>query len=286
MGSAAALGLAVTGAADAAPIGETIRLRPKHAPYPSPGGAYADPTVLVFVPAYFTVPRSGRVDFVVHFHGHMTTAEGALAAHRLREQLAASRQNAVLVVPQGPVRAADGDFGKLMRKRGLRRLLDEVLGTVPALEAAGAIGRTVLSAHSGGYRAAAACASRGGVDAREVYLFDALYGEVDAFARFVLAAPKRHKLVSYSVGGRPRELSLALADTLEARGVRVIREGGVRRVSREELLKASAAFLSGRASHATATYEELALRDCLFASCLRGKGSGAWHADKSAPRAT
>jgi len=268
-----------------ASIGETIELRPKAAPYPCPDGAYADPTVLVFVPAFFALPKSGRVDFVVHFHGHMTTAKRAIVAHRLREQMAASRQNAILVVPQGPVAAADGDFGKLMKKGGLERLLAEVRRSVATLRKSKAVGRVVLSAHSGGYRAAAACSTLGRVDVREVYLFDALYGEVATFAAFA-ASDKRRKLVSYAVGGRPRELGADLAQRLEARGVPVIREAADRRVTRGELVKARAAFLAGHATHATATYEELALRECLFASCLRGKGSAAWHSDHDASRAS
>lgn len=285
LGVSGALAL-FAGNAEAAGIGTTTTLRPKHAPYPDGRGAYTDPSVLVFVPSFFSVPKSKRVDFVVHFHGHNTTAKDAIAAHRLREQLHASRQNAVLVVPQGPIRAADGDFGKLMMKDGLAKLLDEVRRSVRQLAPAKELGRVVLSAHSGGYRAAAAGISRGGADIREVYLFDALYGEAEAFADFVTADPKGHKLVSYSIGGRPRELSVELAATLEARGIEVVREEGVRKVTREELVHATAAFLAGRASHRTATYEELALRDCLFASCLRGKGSRAWHANKTAARAT
>jgi hypothetical protein len=285
LGLAAMLG-GLAESAEAAEIGETLTLRPKRAPYPVRGGKYDDPSVLVFVPSFHKLSGAKRVDFVVHFHGHMTTAKRAIVAHRLREQLHASRQNAVLVVPQGPVNAADGDFGKLMQKRGLAKLLDEVRRSVPSLARAKDTGRVVLSAHSGGYRAAAACASRGGVDVREVYLFDALYGETDAFAGFVAAAPERRKLVSYAVGGRPRELGFQLAAKLEARGVEVVREEGDRRVTREELVRATAAFLAGHATHASATYEELALRDCLFASCLRGRGSEGWHADRTKARST
>lgn len=286
------LGLAIAGAVGLLPqtagarSGATHVLRPKSAPYPAPNGKYSDSTVLVYLPSFFSVPSSKKVDFVVHFHGHMTTAKAAIAAHKLREQLEASRQNAVLVVPQGPVRAADGDFGKLMLKGGLGRLLAEVRKSVPALRVAKQTGRVVLSSHSGGYRAAAACATLGGVDAREIYLFDSLYGEVDTFARFVTADREHHKLIAYSVGGKPRELGAALASRLESEGVDVVRETGTKRVTRGELVDATAAFLYGQATHATATYEELALRDCLFASCLKGKGSRRWHEKRDRARSS
>src|SRR5262249_26891875 len=87
--------------------GLTLAADLEHAPFPAQGAAYQDRTVFVFVPAHYTPPRDGRVSMVVHFHGHNTTAERAMAAHELREQLFDSKQNAILVVPQGPVFAAD-----------------------------------------------------------------------------------------------------------------------------------------------------------------------------------
>ena len=277
-------------------LGTTFELTLASAPFPSSGSEYLDATVLAFVPLQARLGKSKNVDFVVHFHGHNTTAKKAIDAHKLREQMRASRQSAVLVVPQGPVNAADGDFGKLMAKNGLSRLLDEVVEVLrsakadaalgkASFSAAKGVGRVVVSGHSGGYRPAAAVVRHGGVDVREVYLFDALYGDVDAFEHFALAE-KAHKLVSYYVGGVPREKSLKLADKLASEGVLVKRETADRRLTREELVKGRACFLSGKASHATATYEEQALRDCLLASCLVGRGSKGWHEDKQQPRAT
>jgi hypothetical protein len=283
-------------AVDGSKLGTTFELSLGSAPFPSGESEHTDSTVLVFVPLQLRLAKSKKVDFVVHFHGHNTTAKKAIDSHKLREQLRASRQSAVLVVPQGPVNAADGDFGKLMAKGGLSRLLEEVrevLGTAKADRALGkasvlgskGVGRVVVSGHSGGYRPAAAAVRHGGVDVREVYLFDALYGDVDAFEKFALAE-KSHKLVSYYVGGVPREKSLKLADKLSNEGVLVMRETGDKRLTRAELVQGRACFLAGKASHATATYEEHALRDCLLASCLVGRGSKGWHEDKQQPRAT
>jgi len=278
-------------------LGTTFELRLEHAPYPCAWGKYDDPTVYAFVPRHLRLSKGGRLDVVVHFHGHNGRAKRALETHKLREQLRESRQNAILVVPQGPVDAADGDFGKLMRPRGLSRMLEELRRNLSAASAskvlgkaslAGSksLGRVVLSAHSGGYRAAAYCANAGGVDVREVFLFDALYGEVESFEAFVLANPTKRKLVSYHVGGRPRELSRKLAERLTARGVRVVEEKHGKRVTRAELTRGRAVFLEGLATHGTATFEEHALRDCLFGSCLVGRGSEAWFEHKHDPRSS
>lgn len=271
--------------------GTTLRFDLERAPFPHASAAYADRSVWVYIPPSFQVRKSGALDFVVHFHGHNTTAKKALSSHKLREQLASAKQNALLVVPQGPIDAADGSFGKLMETRGLSKLLEEVRRKLIAEDprqwkGAKKLGRVVVSAHSGGYRAAAAVVARGGVNLREVFLFDALYGEKATFEAFVKSDPKRHKLVSYYVGGAPKRLSLELAQALESSGVRVVKETGGRHVTREDLTKGRAVFLEGRGIHATATWEENALRDCLYASCLRGNHDGTWFSGKSKPRAS
>ncbi len=284
-------GLSFAGIAEGAPEenpppGSMVELHPKSAPFPTKDSTYKDDTVLAFIPEHFNFPANGKVDVIVHFHGHKGTAHRAIRGHMLREQLNKSKQNAILVVPQGPVMASDGDFGKLMRKNGLSKLLNEVLGSLAKDKKLGGsgkpkLGRVIASAHSGGYRAAAMAIKHGGVDLREVYLFDALYGELEQFEAF---AAKKKKLVSYFVGGEPMTNSLALADTLKGRGVKVLVESGDVRLDREDLVKGKALFLRGRASHGTATFEEGALRDCLLASCLKGNGTKEWHQQKDKKR--
>lgn len=274
--------------------GLTFDLAPTTAPYPLAGRPWADPTVLVFVPHHLRV-GGDKLDAVVFFHGHGTTARDAIVHHQLREQLTESRQNAVLVVPQGPVRAADGDFGKLMRPGGLARLLGEVrelLGGRRATAVLGAascaeakrVGRVVIAAHSGGYRPGAAAVARGGVEIREAWLFDALYGEAEAYRDWLLAAPERRKLISFAIAGEPLRESLVLAAALRAHGVDVREETPLARLSRAEMVRARAIVARPVATHGTATYQESALRDCLLASCLRGRGTDAFFRDAEQPR--
>jgi hypothetical protein len=274
--------------------GVTIELAPRSAPYPLAGRPWTDPTVLAFVPRHLRL--AGRaLDVVVFFHGHGTTAREALVRHQLREQLAESRQNAVLVVPQGPVRAADGDFGKLMRTGGLARLLGEVRELLAGARVSSVLGptscagarrvdRVVVAAHSGGYRAGAAAVAHGGIEVREAWLFDALYGEAAAYRDWLLAAPSRRKLVTFAIGGEPLRESVALAAALRARGVEVQEETPLARLSRAEMVHARAILARPAATHGTATFAESALRDCLVASCLRGRGSDAFFEDADAPR--
>ncbi len=275
--------------------GTTFDLAPRTSPFPIPGGAFSDPTVLAFVPDHLRVGAGRELDVVVFFHGHGTTAREAMTRQRLREQLSESRQNAILVVPQGPVRAGVGDFGRLMARGGLARLLDEVrslLGSPSATAALGAascarasrVAKVVVAAHSGGYRAAAAAVARSGSDVREAWLFDALYGEAEAFRDWLLAAPEERKLVSFAIAGEPLRESLALAAELRTRGVEVLLESPVARLSRAEMVRARAIVARPAALHGTVAAEESSLRDCLLASCFRGRGSESFFEDADRPR--
>lgn len=281
-------------------LGVTLKLALSHAPFPCEGAPYQDATVMVFVPAHYRAPDSDELDLVVHFHGHNTTAEQAIVTHKLREQLNESKQNAVLVVPQGAVNAPDSNPGKLGKKNGLRRLCGElaaVLASPAARRALGdsaiprkaALGMVCLSAHSGGYRVAAACLRDGGRNVNEVYLFDALYGEVETFRDWVLARKTksgrdRHKLVSHFVAGDVRRLNLDLERALEAGGVACLHEHRPGELTRKQLMSGRAIFVEALLAHTAVTFEQNAFRDCLFASGLRRQLRSDWFANKNEPR--
>ncbi len=300
--------------------GTTVTFTLDNAPFPAQGSAYDDASLIVFVPRHYRLPPSGRVDAVIHFHGHNTTAREAIDQHRLREQLVDSRQNALLVVPQGPVHAADSSGGKLELEGGLARMLAELIGELAAPEVshglgaeslarATRVGTVCISAHSGGYHVTAACLERGGVPVSEVYLFDALYGESDAFRawlakpaepphkqkksrgrranRHASAAPAHaahHKLISYYATATVRANNFALMDKLRADGIGVLHEQKPGELSRAELTKGAAIFIASPLDHGSVTYRRNDLRDCLYASSLRRRLKSDWFAHKSGER--
>ncbi|HEX3344759.1 MAG TPA: hypothetical protein VHS09_09315 [Polyangiaceae bacterium] len=280
--------------------GTTLALGLEHAPFPAPGAGYRDDTVLVFVPSHYRWRAEDGVAALVHFHGHNTTAERAMAAHQLREQLSDSRQNALLVVPQLATLSADSACGKLETPGGLSRLLTEAVAAAAragrvtlgdtAFPADAPLGTVCLSAHSGGYHAAACCLRGGGVDVRETYLFDALYADVEVFRDWVVARHgeplhRRHKLVSYfTEGGTTEALDGALRAQLDHDGVLVaheMQEGGL---SRHDLSHAEAVFVRTGLWHSAVTWETNALRDVLFASALPRHLPTTWFARKSGAR--
>lgn len=285
---------------DASTQGTTITLELANAPFPAPGSWWRDPTVIVFVPKHHRVARDESVSAVVHFHGHNSSADRAIVAHQLREQLFDSKQNAILVVPQLAVRAPDSSCGKLESPGGLARLLDDVLRTLDAPDVHKALGRAAItknahvgrvcvSAHSGGYHAAASVLKHGGVAVQETYLFDALYADVDAFRDWVVegrgkSMSTRHKLVSYYTEGTTAANTRALFAELEKAGVVCAQETVEGTLSREQITLAEAVGIKSKLSHGAVTNELNNLRDCLYASSLRRNLRSSWFDAKKGAR--
>jgi hypothetical protein len=178
---------------------------------------YADRTVAIFVPKGF---RAGdETSLVFYFHGWRNNVDDTLRQFRVAEQFAASGANAVLVLAEGPRNAPDSFGGKLEETGVFASLVGDVLST---LKARGLIANTkpgsiVLAGHSGAYRVMAFILARGGLTAniREVYLFDALYGQTEKFAHWIDRSPG--KLIDiYTPEGGTRDESLSLMDDLRA----------------------------------------------------------------------
>jgi hypothetical protein len=283
--------------------GTTCWLSLENAPFPAPSAGYRDDTVIVFVPSHYRYDYDDDdegVAALVHLHGHSTTAERAMTAHELREQLADSRQNAILILPQLAVMAADSSCGKLETSGGLARLVSEAIVTT-AHEGRGALGdarfpvharrgTVCVSAHSGGFHAAACALRVGGLDVRETYLFDALYAEVETFRDWVMARKgaslhRRHKLVSFFIDGTSTDAnSSALRAQLDHAGVLTASELQEGALSRHELSHAEAVFVHTSLYHSNVTWETNALRDCLYASALPRHLSSTWFARKNEAR--
>jgi hypothetical protein len=284
----------------AGPRGTTLLFDLDHAPFaPSFGHErHRDGTVLVYVPPHYRLPESGVVDVVAHFHGHRYTAERATNGHVLREQLDDSQKNAILVVPQLAVLSPDSSAGQLERDGGLSHLLKEVvrelrrqrIGEIvgeASLVGARKLGTVCVSAHSGGYNAAAHCLERGGIEVSECWLFDSLYGRVGVFRDWMLSGKhtrKRRKIVSFYAGGEVKKNSLELVDALIAAGIDCRHERAPGELSRADLLEAEALLLATPDDHVGAAFAQNNLRDCLQASALTTCGKTGWFENLQAPR--
>lgn len=280
--------------------GVTIHLELKNSPFPAAGSPYRDPTVLAFVSHRYRASADGLVSMVVHFHGHGSDVDQAVQKHQLREQFHDSKQNAILLVPELAPHVQSSAAGKLEVDGGFARMVYDALATLNLSSARRAlgdarlpprpgVGRVCVSAHSGGFHAAACAITQGQLGVQEVYLFDALYADVDKFKQWVIAGKgkpmkHRHKLVSYYTAGTTSTNTQALFAELKKAGVRTADESVEGTLSREQLTLAEAVSIKTRLDHGSLTSDLNSLRDCLFASALPRQLRSSWFESKTGSR--
>ncbi len=224
------------GGADAPAV--TLRLTLEHSAFPTVTG---QPNTIVYVPSGFD--RSRPLDVVVYLHGWNNCASNVLgpaddacaeghparSAHHLASQLEASNKNTVLIVPELAFEEESSSPGRFAEDGVFSAMMTDAL-----TEAAPAIGshsvrdihQLIVVSHSGGYQAAAAILSKGGLEISEILLLDSLNGNYDEFdgwvtkndaAKLFAASPPRRRFVSmYTEDGGTLAASVAMAE--RARG--------------------------------------------------------------------
>lgn len=148
---------------------------------------YNDSSVAIFIPD--DLVQGQAVNMVFYFHGWGNSIQESLEKFELLQQFSDSKVNAVFVFPEGPKDAPDSFGGKLEEPQVFKALVNDVLSflqkekkimtTTP--------GKIVLAGHSGAYRVLSFILNRGGLSANisEVYLFDALYGQVENYTHWL-----------------------------------------------------------------------------------------------------
>jgi len=242
----------------------------QNSPYPA-NNHYADSTVAIFIPHGFR--ETGKLDFVVHFHGWKNNVAGVLQRYKLIEQLVNSGCNAVLVVPQGPRDAPDSFGGKLEDPEGFHRFMSEVLATLRQKSALKrknpAIGQIVLSGHSGGYQVISSIVACGGLTdrIREVWLFDALYARTDRFLSWFDTQQGRLVNIYTEHGGTKAETERLMA-TLRQRGTRFFL-GKESATGLADLKQNKLIFIFTDLGHNDVLDKHQTFRDFLETSCLK-----------------
>jgi hypothetical protein len=138
--------------------------------------------VHVWTPPGFEADTAG---IVLYVHGYYTDVDAAWAEHGLAAQFAASRRNALFIVPEAPKGARPAvhwpSLGELIRTVRARLGIVRPGGPVVAL------------GHSGAYRTLIPWLAYPGLD--HLVLLDAMYGEEDAFRDWLLGSPARRMTV-------------------------------------------------------------------------------------------
>ena len=231
---------------------------------------YSDSTVAIFIPKGY---HPGElVDFVVHFHGWGNHVSLVLDQQRLIEQLVESKRNALLVVPQGPRDASDSYGGKLEDPDGFKRFMDETMSTLRCQTGRAfgnsQMGNIILSGHSGGYHVIASILAQGGLTdhVREVWLFDALYGQTEKYVNWFEHRPSRFVDLYTEQGGTKVETEKLMAD-LKAQGTHFLAKPAVE-ATPQDLQTNRLVFLFTDVPHPDVVQTHNLFRQFLETSCL------------------
>lgn len=154
---------------------------------------YNDPRVLLHIPRGFDIKRPAVM--VLFFHGQGATLERDVHLRQeVPRQISESGMNAILVAPQLAVDARDSSPGKFWEPGAVKRFLAEAATKLAGLQGDPQSRRifanmpVVIVAYSGGFLPAAWTMAGGGFGKRlrGVVLLDALYGETDRFADWIV----------------------------------------------------------------------------------------------------
>src|SRR5262249_23834032 len=182
---------------------------------------YNDSRVLVHIPENFDAQKPGVI--VVFFHGNGATLERDVRDRQLvPQQISDSGVNAVLLAPQMAVDPAASSAGKSWQPGGFKRFMEESVGNLaqlygdPASAKAFAKMPIVIVGYSGGFLPTAWSLEVGGISdrVRGVILLDAIYGELDKFAKWIENHRNGFFVSSYTQGtaSRNRELMRMLRE--------------------------------------------------------------------------
>lgn len=170
---------------------------------------YNDSSVLLVIPRHLNL--TGRIDLIFWFHGWRNSIDSAADFYGLTRQMIASGRNAILVLAETAKNAPDSYGGKLERPGVFSSLVNDVMHAlkknriVPDKTEPGNI---LLAGHSGAFRVIAYILKNGEMQVQEVYLFDALYSQVDKFMQW-LAENQQHHFIHWFTnhGGGTDEMS-------------------------------------------------------------------------------
>lgn len=211
--------------------GELIKINLSSAPFPHPlrceghtynqkffpaDKHYSDSSVAVFIPKGFK--PGNKTDFVVYFHGWYNNIDTALSFYKLADQFSSGGKNAILIFPEGPRNAPDSFGGKLEDEGGFKRFMNDVTSFLVENNkiTSKETGNIILAGHSGAYHVISFILNRGEMteNIKEVFLFDALYGQTEKFTHWI--THNNGRLINiYTEDGGTKEETLNLISDLK-----------------------------------------------------------------------
>jgi hypothetical protein len=184
--------------------------------------------VLIITPPGLKAKKS--VDLIFWFHGWRNTIDSSASYFELVKQFMASNRNAVLIIPETAKNSPDSYGGKLEKKDIFKNLVNDVLDKLRKEKLIGkkaTAGNIVLAGHSGAFRVMAHILQNGGLEVKQVLLFDGLYSQVDKYTAWIQADASHCFLHIYTNRGGG-------TDAVSAEMMKGLREKNISFVNPEE----------------------------------------------------
>lgn len=173
---------------------------------------YKDSSVLLIIPEQ--LKATSKVDLIFWFHGWHNNIDTAATFFKLKKQFLASKRNAVLVLAETAKNAPDSYGGKLEQPGIFKGLVNDVMNELKKnsiLQPAAKPGNIILAGHSGAFRVIAYILQNGQMPVQEVFLFDALYSQVDKFVYWINQDKNHHFIHWFTNHGGGTD---AMSDTM------------------------------------------------------------------------
>ncbi len=182
---------------------------------------YNDNSVLIIIPPQLIVKK--KVDVIFWFHGWRNNIDSAAEYFELIKQFLASKRNAILILPETTKNAPDSYGGKLEQKDIFKHLLNDVLDILKKekiISKRTGTGNILLAGHSGAFRVMAYILQNGGMEVKQIILFDGLYSQVDKFTKWIQADTSHRFINLYTnKGGGTDEVSEKMMQVLREKNI-------------------------------------------------------------------
>lgn len=182
---------------------------------------YSDSSILIAVPPRFKAGK--HIDIIFWFHGWRNNIDSAASYFELMDQFLASHRNAILVMPETTKNAPDSYGGKLEQQNTFKLLLQDAMNELKRQKIIGRKtepGNIVLAGHSGAFRVMAYILQNGGVEVKQVILFDGLYSQVDKYTAWIQADTSHRFINLYTnKGGGTDEVSATMKKGLREKNI-------------------------------------------------------------------
>lgn len=185
---------------------------------------YSDSSVLIVVPPDFKAGK--KVDVIFWFHGWRNNIDTAAAYFELTSQFVAANCNAILVLPETTKDAPDSYGGKLEQQTVFKHLLQDVMNELKKQKITGKKtkpGNIVLAGHSGAFRVMAYILQNGGIEVKQIILFDGLYSQIEKYTGWI-EADGAHQFINLytNKGGGTDEVSEKMMQGLREKNITFI----------------------------------------------------------------